>query len=507
MALRAQGALVALFLSLTLAAPARAEKKVALVIGNTDYRHVQSLNNPANDARKIAEFLKSKGFELVGGGAQLNLGMEGMKRLARLYGEAARGADVTLFYYSGHGMQVSGTNYLLPVDADAPDADRLDSASLSADFVMDQIARARSKFNLFFLDACRNNPFRSIRTSSRSFVPMRDGLAEMRAPTGTLIGFATQPGNVASDGPAGGNSPYAKALLEAMGKPGYDQFRVVNEAANLVLKRTRGEQEPWMQASAISGTFYFTEPLAAVSPAPEAPAVASAMPQHMPPPGAAQSVDSTTLAAYQEADKRFSELRYADGREILSRAIDSGQRNAINYSYRGYAWLQDGLNAQNQHEALAMYRSGFEDLDAAIRLEPAYPNSYRHRGNMIAATWKALKRTGQRTNRILDNAISDLQNAAKLDPASAKNAYFLGEAYNLRGGPGDYQDAIRWFGKALEISPKFVAPHSGLCFAKRMLGDTDAARQEADYAARRDSDQADRSCLTKTAWERYVPKY
>jgi|GEM_PF-1847715 len=505
-------AFAVLFALLVSTAQAQApQKRVALIIGNTNYQYIGSLSNPVNDAMRMARFLESRGFSLIGGRPQLDRSMRDLLQLAREYGRAARGADVTFFYFSGHGMQINGINYLLPVDTDGPGMDDLDSANLNANFVMDEVAQARSKFNLFFLDACRNNPFKNRRVSSRTVIQMRDGLAEMRPPTGTLIGFATQPGNVAADGPAGGNSPYAAALLESMEKPGYDQFRVVNEAANLVLRRTNGRQEPWMLASAISGIYYFTQPLATGNATPVAPVVAAVLPPPAPQPTPAaapsQSPGTVSLNYAQEANHLFEQYRYADGRSILTQGINAGQRTAINYSYRGYAWFQDGLRASDPEVALSYFRSGFDDLDKAIEIEKTYPNSYRHRGNMIAATWKVRKRLGKPVNRILDAAIRDLKTAADLDPTSMSNAYYLGEAYNLRGEGSDYSEAIRWFNTALSINPKFVAPHSGLCYAYRMTGNIAMAQQEAAYAASRDSDQANKSCLYASAINRYVPKF
>jgi len=266
-----------------------------------------------------------------------------------------------------------------------------------------------------------------------------------------------------------------------------------------------------MLASAISGIYYFTQPLATGNATPVAPVVAAVLPPPAPQPTPAaapsQSPGTVSLNYAQEANHLFEQYRYADGRSILTQGINAGQRTAINYSYRGYAWFQDGLRASDPEVALSYFRSGFDDLDKAIEIEKTYPNSYRHRGNMIAATWKVRKRLGKPVNRILDAAIRDLKTAADLDPTSMSNAYYLGEAYNLRGEGSDYSEAIRWFNTALSINPKFVAPHSGLCYAYRMTGNIAMAQQEAAYAASRDSDQANKSCLYASAINRYVPKF
>jgi uncharacterized caspase-like protein len=511
--------MAALFTLVLSIASAYAEKRVALIVGNSTYANdnISDLSNPGNDARRMAEYLVKRGFTLVGNGPLLDLNKRDFDRAVSSYGRMAQGADVTLFYYSGHGMQINGTNYLLPSDAPPPAPYNLRTDFMDAGVVMGQIDQANSKLNFFLLDACRNNPFKSGGRASNS----GDGFAEMRAPMGTIIGFATQPGNTASDGPAGSNSPYAKALFEVMEKPGLDQFRLINDAAVLVAQRTRGEQRPWMSASPITDSFYITPPLVSpgmVNASPATPALANVLPAPAQNTVQVASLGNSfayapatpggvTLDYTQRANELFQQLNYTEGRSVLTAGINAGQKTAVMYSYRGYAWLQDGLNKSNLHEALAYFRAGFLDLDAAIGKEKTYPNSYRHRGNMIMWTWKTLKKTNQRTNRILDKAIEDLTVAVNLDPTSYTSTYFLGEAYNLRGEGNDYDMAINWFNKAISILPKFVHPHAGLCYAYRMKGNMQLANQEAKYAAARADEQKDMSCLTQDAWVRFVPKF
>ena len=182
-----------------------ADKRIALVVGNFSYTSddLTNLSNPGNDARRMAQLLQKRNFTLVGNGALLNLTKQEFDRAVRSYGQLAQNADVTVFYYSGHGMQVGGINYLVPSDASAPAPYNLRTDFMSADTVMWQIDQAKSKLNFFLLDACRNNPFRSMKAT------MGDGLAEMRAPIGTIIGFATQPGNTAGEQEASRNSACA----------------------------------------------------------------------------------------------------------------------------------------------------------------------------------------------------------------------------------------------------------------------------------------------------------
>src|SRR5882757_3676984 len=235
-----------------LAAPALADKRVALVVGNSAYRSVAILDNPANDARLLADTLTALGFTLVGGGAQLDLDKPSLDRAVQAFGAQLAGADVGLFYYAGHGVQVRGENYLIPVDANPTKEADVDFQMLATNLVLRQMEGAGTKLNIVILDACRNNPF-----GGRGLRAADGGLAQIRAPEGTLLSYATQPGNVALDGDDG-HSPYTRALVEAMQKPGLDVLQTFNQVG-LVVKRTTGSaQQPWVSTSPIDGSFYFS---------------------------------------------------------------------------------------------------------------------------------------------------------------------------------------------------------------------------------------------------------
>jgi uncharacterized caspase-like protein len=239
-------------LAAILSAPAaRAEIRVALVVGNSNYRYVTQLANPANDAKLIAKTLVSLGFKLTGDGPQLNLTKPQFDQAVQDFGNAIQGADVALFYYAGHGVQVRGANFLVPVSANPTREVDVDFQMLDVNLVLRQMEYGRARLNLLILDACRNNPF-----GGRGLRAVSTGLAQMQAPEGTLISFATQPGNVAQDG-TGGDSPFSKALAQTMRKPGLDIFRAFNEVGLVVARATGGEQQPWMSLSPIKGDFYF----------------------------------------------------------------------------------------------------------------------------------------------------------------------------------------------------------------------------------------------------------
>jgi hypothetical protein len=239
---------------LTICGPALADKRVALVVGNSSYKSVTPLDNPKNDARLIADTLRALGFTLVGDGAQLDLDKAGIDRAVQSFGSLLMGADVALFYYAGHGVQVRGSNYLVPVDANPTREADVDFQMLDANLVLRQMEAAGTKLNLVILDACRNNPF-----GGRALRATGGGLAQMQAPEGTLISFATQPGNVAQDG-TGGDSPFTKALAQTIRRPGLGIFDAFNEVGLAVMQATGNSQQPWVSNSPIRGSFFFAGP-------------------------------------------------------------------------------------------------------------------------------------------------------------------------------------------------------------------------------------------------------
>src|SRR4030088_328390 len=184
---------------------ALADKRVAFVVGNGAYKNVAALPNPAVDAKSMAKLLRNVGFDVVEGS---KLTRDKMTEKLLEFGKKAEGADIALFYYAGHGIAVNGTNYLLPVDADLKsEMDVKLGAAINIDVTLDQTMRD-AKVKLVFLDACRDNPFTAkirLAVTSRS-VNVQTGLAEMKSSEGTLIAFATGPGQTALDGDAGTNS-------------------------------------------------------------------------------------------------------------------------------------------------------------------------------------------------------------------------------------------------------------------------------------------------------------
>lgn len=242
------------------APPAQAERKVALVIGNGAYRNTTPLTNPAHDAALIGQTLTQLGFSLVGGAPLIDADKATMEQAIREFGRQLDDGAVGLFYYSGHGIQVNGANYLIPVSADVARDTDVKYELVDVAIVLDEMSHAGNRLNIVILDACRNNPF-----GKRGMRSVSAGLGQVIAPAGTVIGYATQPDNVAADG-VGNNSPYTAALAAAMRKPGLDLFGVFNDVGLQVKTATNGQQQPWLAASPIEGQFYFSGTPAAAAP-------------------------------------------------------------------------------------------------------------------------------------------------------------------------------------------------------------------------------------------------
>ena len=231
--------------------PALAQDRIALVIGNSSYTSVSALDNPSRDAELIASTLEQIDFDVT---LLIDASQNDMKRALSDFGRSLRdgGPDTTgLFYYAGHGVQSFGNNYLLPVDVSLNDAADLDLEGVEAQSVLRQMASARNRTNFVILDACRNNPFADMAEFDAP------GLAEMKAPTGTFLSYATSPGAVALDG-TGQNSPFTKALAQEMTKPGVPVEQMFKQVRISVLDETRGLQTPW-DTSSLTSNFVFVD--------------------------------------------------------------------------------------------------------------------------------------------------------------------------------------------------------------------------------------------------------
>jgi formylglycine-generating enzyme required for sulfatase activity len=234
----------------------RRETRLALVIGNSAYAN-SPLKNPINDARAMAQTLRGLGFEVI---VRENADYREMRRAVIEFGVKLQAGGVGLFYYAGHGIQVAGRNYLIPVDATIKSESEIEVESIDVAMVLARMETAKNRLNIVVLDACRDNPFgRSFRTAAR-------GLASVDAPTGTMIAYATSPGRVSADG-TGANSPYTAALVTVLREAALKLEEVFKRVSGVVRRQTNGQQVPWF-ASSVDGDFIFSLPrLEALGPA------------------------------------------------------------------------------------------------------------------------------------------------------------------------------------------------------------------------------------------------
>ena len=238
--------LVALVLLLTVTA-ANAERRVALVLGNSQYQHAPPLTNPVRDAEAVAGRLKTLGFDVVSG---FDLTKLQTQATIAQFAKQVRGADIALFFYAGHGLQVSGRNYLLPVDAALEDETSLDFEAVSVDFILRQMSRETS-VRLVFLDACRDNPLAEVLAKTAGVKGASSGLAEIQIENGgagTLVAFAASPNQLAYDG-SGEHSPFTSALLAHIGESNISITEALNRVTGDVFKATAGKQRPWINVS------------------------------------------------------------------------------------------------------------------------------------------------------------------------------------------------------------------------------------------------------------------
>lgn len=243
--------LVVLLVSVVVMAPGTAnteESRVALVVGNGAYKSAP-LSTSINDAQAMDEALKTLSFDVV---QRTDVSRREFRILIRGFGDRLRKSGaVGLFYYSGHGMQVNGRNYMIPIDADIQSEVDVEDDGVTVDSVLAQMEAANSNPNIVILDACRDNPF------EKRFKSTQKGLASIGAPGGTLIAYATAPGEVADSGPPRGNSPFTAILVREIVMPAPNAWVTFNRVAKRVIDITGGQQKPYLEISAYFPDFSF----------------------------------------------------------------------------------------------------------------------------------------------------------------------------------------------------------------------------------------------------------
>jgi hypothetical protein len=260
------------------ATAAAAERRVALVIGNSAYKNASSLPNTINDSTAIAALFKSVGFEVVI--SRNDLGVVDFKRSVREFLITAENADMAVVYYAGHGIEISGTNYLVPVDAKLSRDYDVDDEAVSLDRIIWALQTVR-RLRLILLDACRDNPFAAKLRSAGNRAAARGGLAKIEEVSAdTLVAYAAKAGSISYDGD-GINSPYATALIKHLAEPGLDIRIALGRVRDDVVAMTGGRQEPFIYGSLGGATI----PLVPLPPAKkvEPPAAPAAVARREPP--------------------------------------------------------------------------------------------------------------------------------------------------------------------------------------------------------------------------------
>ena len=221
------------------------EQRTALVIGNEAYKQAQ-LTNPASDAEDMATILKTAGFNVT---KIINADRRAMREAIRDFGNKIKKGGVGLFYYAGHGIQVDGENYLVPINAEIQSEEEVEDEGLKVSSVLRKMEVAANSMNIIILDACRDNPF------GRSYRSSKGGLAKMDAPTGSIIAYATAPGSIAADGQTR-NGLYTSILLKHITLPGLEIEKVFKMVRVDVAQASGYRQIPW-ESSSLMGDFYF----------------------------------------------------------------------------------------------------------------------------------------------------------------------------------------------------------------------------------------------------------
>jgi hypothetical protein len=226
------------------------EKKISLIIGNASYVHGGNLSNPINDVKEMSKSLKSLGFEIM---KYENVDQRTMKRAIDDFGTKLKSYDIGLFFYAGHGVQVGGYNFLIPIDAKLNSQNDVEYDCINVGRVLSKMENADNKTNILILDACRDNPFeRSWMRGAKG-----KGLAFMNAPTGSLIAYATSPGKTASDG-RNKNGLYTSALLEYIKNPKITALQMFQKVRKTVIEKSNGKQTPW-ESTSLTADFYFNK--------------------------------------------------------------------------------------------------------------------------------------------------------------------------------------------------------------------------------------------------------
>jgi len=474
------------FLLLLVSPVAHADKRVALVIGNSAYRPQGELTNPRNDATDVAAALKMHGFQVIEG---FDLDKVALDRKLRDFAAALAGADVGLFFYAGHGLQVDGVNYIIPIDAQLMTLAQLEVETTRFNAVQ-RIMESEDRTNILFFDACRNNPFaRNLAQAmgTRSTAIGR-GLAPVQSGHGTLISFSTQPDNTAEDGIGRRNSPFSGALVRHLSSSNDEIMALLVDVRVDVMRETNRKQIPW-EHTALTGRFYFK---AGANPAPP-PYILNPV---LPAPATPQTNTSDLERSWVALNQGYA----AYERKDFDRAIsDFSEAIRLNPNY-ALAFNRRGLAYGKKKE----YDRAIADYSEAIRLDPKDASAFNRRGmtyddkkeydRAIADYSEAIRLDAKNADlfnnrgfaylgkKEYDRAIADLNEAIRLDPNYALPVINRGRVYHDKR---EYDRAIANYSEAIRLDPKDASAFYNRGIAKQSKGDKSGA---ADIARARQLD-------------------
>jgi tetratricopeptide (TPR) repeat protein len=445
---------------------AQRQSRFALVIGNADYEE-GALANPVNDATDIAQALRDLGFEVT---LLQNKDLQSMEDAVENFSRQLRKDGVGVFYFAGHGIQVGGENYLIPLKAKLSREKNVRYEGLALGQVLNAMAEAESHVNIVIIDACRDNPFyRRWPSTQRGSMFVR-GLTKVDSPPqGTVIAFAAASNQYAEDG-SGRNSPFTSNLLRYIKEPNLDivlMFRKVREG---VLNETKKEQEPWYQESLVGGSFYFNEAAALASqPSP----IPVNIPETQPSPNPvttpqtqpSSSSQLTAKALYDSGLKKYNAGYYYDAIAEFTQSIQIDSENSDAYVYRA-------ISKRNLND----YYGAISDYNKAIKLKSDYARAFYGRG---------LSKSDLGDER---GALEDYDQAIKIKPDYA-------EVYHNRGVSkyvlGDYQGSILDENQAIKIKPDYTKAYYGRGLSKYNLGDYQGAITDYNQAIKLKLDYAE----------------
>jgi len=445
-------------------------RRIALLIGNGAYQKTGALKNPANDVRLVGATLEKLGFEVTTG---TDKSQREMKRLIRDFGARLReGGGIGLFYFAGHGVQSKGRNFLIPIDADIQTNADLEDTAVNLNYVLDNLDDAQNSLNIVILDACRNNPFmRSLRSA-------QEGLAQVTAPTGTLIAYATGPDRTAADG-KGDNSPYTEELVKQMQASGVLLETVFRRVAEQVSARTGGRQEPWYSAN-VKGEFFFT---------------GGSTPFGISPPKIGNQptfgIEHNDPQKYYTLSVAYvSQARFDEALANINKAIELAPGLAQAYAVRAgiYHFKNDldaaisdsnkALELNLKHETPYIIRGfaynskmqfdrGIDDLNKALEINPQAGAAYYGRGNSYVG------------KNDYDRGIADYTKAIALGSNDAQTYYNRGTAYAKKEL---WDNALSDFTKAIELNPNLAPAYNNRAIIYEKKGDaTRAASDKKKY--------------------------